>query len=117
MTALAATDFTVTVEKKAIEPPRKRYRVKLVFGDGAKTYSTGGIPLPAKGSFGMVAFLEFLNLIDSSAGGGFVWQFDKTNNKLKAFVEATVATNTPLAEASAAFAPASTTLWAEAVGW
>lgn len=117
MVALAAADFTVTVEKKAIEPPRKRYRVKLVFGDGAKTYTVGGIPLPARGLFGMVAFLEYLNLVDSSAGGGFVWQFDKTNNKLKAFVEQAVGTNTPLAEATAALAPASTTLWVEAVGW
>lgn len=117
MVALAAADFTVTVEKKVIEPPRRRYRVKLVFGDGAKTYSTGGIPLPARGLFGMSAFLEYLNLIDNSAGGGFIWLFDKTNNKLKAFVEQAVATNTPLAEASAAFAPASTTLWVEAVGW
>jgi len=39
------------------------------------------------------------------------------NNKIRIYAETTVATNAALLEATAAFAPAATTLVGEAVGW
>jgi hypothetical protein len=117
MVALAASDFTVVVERKEIVAPQRRYRVKLTFGDGAKTYSTGGIPLPAIGKFGMKRFLQFLNLVDNSFDGS-TWKWNRTNSTLQLFVEAAVGTNTILAEATAAYAvPANTVIVVEAVGW
>ena len=116
MAAIAASGVTVTIERRGVEGRRRRNRVKLVFGNGVDTYSTGGIPLPAASAFGMKRNLEYLIIVDDS-GSGYVWRHDKTNNKLFCYIEATVATNTPLAQASAALAPAAQTLYAEAVGW
>jgi|SRR5712672_38135 len=117
MVALTAANVTVTVEKRVIESQRKRNRVKVVFGDGALTYPTGGVPMPVKGIFGMVRELEALSFYDPASANGFVYKYDRTNNKMLIYVEQAVGTNTPLAEASVALAPASTTLVVEAIGW
>jgi len=117
MVALVAADVTVTVEKRVIESQRKRNRVKLVFGDGAKTYPTGGIPMPAKGLYGLVRELEALAFYDQSHADGFVYKYDRVNNKMLIYAEQAVATNAPLLEATTALAPASTTLVCEAIGW
>ena len=56
MTALAASDVTVTItqQRKVNGSPTRRHNgVTVVFGDGALTYPTGGVPMPAGGSFGM----------------------------------------------------------------
>lgn len=117
MAPLTSASVTVTVEKKLIEGQRKRNRVKIVFGDGALTYPTGGVPMPAKGVFGMVRELEALSFYDPAHANGFVYKYDRDNNKLLIYAETTVATNQPLLEATVALAPASTTLVAEAIGW
>jgi hypothetical protein len=117
MVALTAANVTVTVEKRVIESQRKRNRVKIVFGDGALTYPTGGVPMPAKGVFGMVRELESLTFYDMAHANGFVYKYDRDNNKMVIYAETTVATNQPLLEATTGLAPASTTLVCEAVGW
>lgn len=117
MAPLTAASVTVTVEKRVIESQRKRNRVKLVFGDGALTYPTGGIPMPAKGAFGLVRELESLSFYDQAHANGFVYKYDRDNNKMLIYAETTVATNQPLLEATVALAPASTTLVVEAIGW
>jgi hypothetical protein len=118
MVALASTDVTVTVNERRIygTGKKRRNRVTLTYGDGAKTYPTGGVPMPAQGSFGMTRQLDYLSVIDQSVADGFVYKYDVTN-KFKIFVEQAVGTNTPLAEATTALAPAATTIVCEAVGW
>jgi hypothetical protein len=119
MVALLSSDVTVTVNERRIygTGKKRRNRVTLTYGDGAKTYPTGGVPMPAFGSFGLIRQMDYLVVVDQSSADGFVYKYDVTNNKLKIFVEQAVGTNTPLAEASAALAPAATTVICEAVGW
>ena len=87
MVALAAADWTVTIDQKRIMPKQKRWRVKLVIGDGAKTYPTGGIPLPAYNTLGFVRYIDHVILMedDSALGRGMKW--DKANAKLKLFAQ------------------------------
>lgn len=86
MADIASTDVTITVQEKRIEGARKRARVKIAFGDGALTYPSGGVPLPAYGQFGMKRFLEYIVLTDSDDATGIVWKFDQENKKLRAFI-------------------------------
>lgn len=85
MVALAATDWTVTVDNRRILPKIRRHRVKLVIGDGAKTYSAGGIPAPTFTQLGMQRALEQLTLVDDSVADGRIYKWDKANNKIKIF--------------------------------
>lgn len=88
MADLAAADVTITIEQRNIEGMKKRNRVKITFGDGALTYPTGGVPLPAAGKFGMYRNLDYLILFDPDDGQGIMWKYDKENNKLRAYIPA-----------------------------
>jgi hypothetical protein len=88
MTALAATDLTVSIPTadRDIVPagPKKVSVAKITFGDGALTYPTGGIPLPTIGNFG---FHKEMRAIPAGVSGkGNLFEFDKTNHKLRGFV-------------------------------
>lgn len=85
MVDLVAGDVTLTIENKNREGKLRRYRTKVVFGDGVKTYPAGGVPLPASGSFGMVRRLDYIQLIDDNDAAGIIWKYDKENNKLRGY--------------------------------
>lgn len=85
MTALASTDVTITIEKRSIEGKLRRNRCKIQFGDGNLTYPTGGVAMPAMGSFGMKMRLDYLTVFDES-GTGYMYKYDKTNKKLMIYV-------------------------------
>lgn len=85
MADLAAANVTITVEERTIQGRKKRNRVKIAFGDGALTYPTNGVPMPAYGSFGMLRNLDYLNIFDSDDASGIIWKYDKDNNKLRAY--------------------------------
>lgn len=85
MVDLVAADVTVTVEKRQRAGRDRRNRCKIAFGDGAKTYPSGGVPLPAFGSFGLGKVLDYLVLIDADDATGLMWKYDKDNNKLRAY--------------------------------
>jgi len=63
MVALAATDWTETVEDRAIWGKKRRNRVKLVLpaNTGAFYPSSAGIPLPT--TLGMTRNIDYVNLI------------------------------------------------------
>lgn len=82
MADLASSDVTVTLSERRIVAKKRRNILTITFGDGAKTYPAGGVPMPAFGSFGMTRQLDFLNVLDDSAGP-FLVKYDKTNNKLR----------------------------------
>lgn len=144
MTALASTDVTITIERRSIEGKTRRNRVKLAFGDGALTYPSGGVPLPAFASLGMKRNVDFLTIFDENDATGLIWKYDKDNHKLRAYrvfsaaagasgaavaalavtggvLASTTGSNVQnaadLSEATTVFAPAAQTLYAEAVGW
>lgn len=83
MADLGSSDVTVTALRSKMERVgRLRMQfLTIAFGDGAKTYPTGGIPLPAIGKFGMNQYLEELQLFDP--GTGYLYRYDKNNHKLK----------------------------------
>ncbi len=87
MPALAATDVTVTVEQQRRTARQRNNRTKIVFGDGALTYPSGGVPMPGFGSFGLKKVLEYLILIDADDGSGIVWKYDAANNKLRGYIQ------------------------------
>lgn len=87
MADLAATDVTVALDRYKFGKARMSY-ANLAFGDGAKTYPFGGIPLPAAGSLGINAINDIE--IISPDYDGTIWRYDKTNHKLKAYRRAPV---------------------------
>lgn len=83
MVALAASDVTVTVNERRIVGKKRRNRVSIAFGDGAKTYPAAGVPMPGAGSFGMIRQLDYVLLYDPSNPDGFIYKYDATNNKMR----------------------------------
>lgn len=114
MAALTSTDVTVTVSirDRDIAHGSSGKNISLAsvqFGDGAKTYPTGGVPLPAIGNFGFQRQLDFVGIQEPS-GNGFHYKYDSTNHKIKVFTQgvrtgstaATACESGALAENSAA---------------
>lgn len=119
MANLAASDVTVTITEVRLMGRKRRVIGTIAFGDGAKTYPVGGVPMPAAASFGFYRQMDTL-VVASKPGGqssDFGPWWDGTNNKLQLYAETTVATNQPLIEATNALAPASATYQFEAWGW
>jgi|LGOV01.1.fsa_nt_gb hypothetical protein len=56
----------------------------MAFGDSAKTYPFGGIPLPAIGQLGLNKGIKALDIV-ASIGCGYEFRHDKANGKIKLF--------------------------------
>jgi hypothetical protein len=103
--------------RSAPDGKRRRNAVRVVFGDGVSTYPTNGVPMPAAGQFGLVRFLESLQLNDASSPDGFVYKYDTVHNSIRIY-GGSASAGTAGTEMSAAGVPANgTTLYATAVGW
>lgn len=108
MTAIAASDVTVTINRKEDRNGMKRNYCTVAVGDGALTYPSAGIPL-AKGKLGMarsidnVSFaesntLDYVTEYDLSAETIRLGQGDYTNTTDGPFVELTTS-EAPAAQA------------------
>lgn len=87
MSAIAASDLTYTLlNRRKDESSRKRFNVKIQFGDGALTYPSGGIPL-SLGKLGCPNVIESLVVYDSGASG-YHYEYDQANGKLRLFQSA-----------------------------
>ena len=87
MTALVAADVTITVNERQIVSKKRRNRVTVAFGDAALTYPSGGVPMPAFGSWGMTRNLDWVTLFDADDASGIIWKYDRTNNKLRGYIQ------------------------------
>ena len=79
MTTLAMKDVSVVLDPlRYFNPPGKPNEAypNLVFGDGALTYDTYGIPLPAPGNFGMLN--EILRILIQAPPDGYEYRYDPT---------------------------------------
>ncbi len=117
MPPLAAADVTVTVAERWYAGTKLCTRGSLSFGDGAKTYPAGGVPLPAASQFGFVRAID--DLIITGVNGlasDYQVRYDRANHKLQLFEEESVAAGGPLPEADGAEAPAARTYFFEAIG-
>lgn len=80
MADLAASDITVTIVKARRVEGRPHNKCKLAFGDGAKTYPAGGIPINI-GAVGCPNIVESLVIYDKGTSG-YQWTYDTVNKKL-----------------------------------
>lgn len=101
MADLAATDVTITIEERWQTQRKRHSRVKIQFGDGVKTYPSGGVPMPAASAFGMARQLDYLKVIDDASGTLLVWKYDKVNKKFRGFWAFGGAGAAPVAAATA----------------
>lgn len=107
MANLQASDVVVTIVNKRRNNGTSYFTCKLAFGDGVKTYPAGGIPI-SKAQFGCPAVIHSLTVFDNGIGG-YMWTYDKTNEKLVASQGATSAHSHPLILKNAAVADGATT--------
>lgn len=82
MAAITASDITPTANMalQDIGNLLKMSICKVTFGDGALTYPTGGIPLPAVGQFGFWS-IEFVG-VQRDSGAIYIYIYDKANHKI-----------------------------------
>lgn len=84
MADLAAGDVAYTIISRSVDNfSRKLVTATLVFGDGAKTYPSGGIPITPS-SLGLPNNIDNLNIFDFGAAG-YVCSYDQVNQKLRLF--------------------------------
>jgi len=96
MADLAATDVTIVMLERRIEARKKINDCTVAFGDSALTYPAGGVPMPAKASFGMVRNLDILRIYDPANANGYVYKYDRTNHKIRIYQSASEAAHTPI---------------------
>lgn len=85
MSALVAGSVTYTIQGRGIlkeESGFKMASIKIAFGNSTLTYPTGGVPLSGLTSWGFPNLLDSLVFNDSANANGFVYKWDRTNNKL-----------------------------------
>lgn len=119
MADIAAGDVVHTVTKKVMQDSGLReISANIVFGNGVLTYPAGGVPL-TKAQLGLPVVLETVHLVDPSASDGFLYKYDKANEKIRIYQgDNNNAADAPLIELVAATAtPAATTLKVLAVGY
>jgi hypothetical protein len=119
MTAIAAGDLTLSIAYRDRWWDGRKYHVMgtLTFGDGALTYSTGGIPLPAKEKFGFKRSMDSFEVFGvNGLTTDYAVRFDKTNHKLQLFEEEAAAAGGPLLEADTSEAPAARVYRFHAIG-
>ena len=117
MAALVAADVTVAVTSRANMGNKKLVFGTLKFGDGAKTYPTGGVPLPAKSKFGFVNVIDALLFMGvNGLTEDYLKGYDKTNHTLQLFEEESTAAGGSLPECDTSEAPADRTYYFMAVG-
>jgi hypothetical protein len=120
MAALGAANFTITIQDVRLMGRKRRVTGLLAFGDGASTYSTGGIPLPGFASFGFYRQMDELYL---DGVNGLATDYLPTpindNTKLQLWCSHDTAgvTKLPFDEAAATEAPAARIYQFEAWGW
>lgn len=108
MAALVAGDVTYTLQSKAIgEGGNREFVFSLAFGDSAKTYPAGGVPLTA-GSLGCPNAIKSIVILDESNADGLIYKLDLTNKKIRIY-KGTAAHNHTLYLANAAVADGATT--------
>lgn len=116
MTALAATDVTVTLPSTQVDmfPGAKIMTMATIaFGDSSLTYATGGVPLPAIGKFGLKQAMDMM-VIQQPVSPLLQYRYDATNHKIVIHDEDN--TSGILAELSNGAAPAATTLKVLVIG-
>lgn len=87
MAAYVAGDVTYTLKnQRRMGNSKVQNRVSIAFGDGAKTYATGGVPF-STGACGCPNTIESLIVADAGTSG-YQFNYISSTNKLQIFVAA-----------------------------
>lgn len=91
MAAFVSTDVTITLGKDERDIGgggvfKNLSIATIAFGDDSLTYATGGVPLPAIGSFGLKRALDLM-VIEQPSANGFTYRYDRTAHKIKIFTQ------------------------------
>ncbi len=119
MPALTAADLTVVVTETKILGQKRRNRGTLTFGDGAKTYPTAGIPLPAISAFGFVRSMDTFDIVGlNERTSEYLLRYGPANRTLLMYVSHDTAgvTTLPMDEDNTEAPAARTYTWV-AEGW
>ena len=100
MTAIAASDITVTIVRRWINGGKRYAEVSLAFGDAALTYPSGGVPLPVYSALGMIRNIEDLFLSDDGSDNGLLYKYDKANHKVLIYTQNIRTGSTAVADSS-----------------
>ena len=110
MAALTASSIAFKVLGKgpgAVDDNANRVNnIVLTFGDGVSTYPTGGIPMSNLPKWGFPNSIDFVDILDTSGGGGYVYSYNRSTSKLMMFYAPTT-TPGALVEIASSVVPAS----------
>jgi hypothetical protein len=85
MADIASTDVTYALLKKIKgDSGYVQNQLTAVFGDGALTYPSGGIPLD-KNKMGVPNQVINLKIYDQGSANGLVYKYDAANNKIRIY--------------------------------
>lgn len=123
MSAIGATDVTYAIQEgTAAKTSTSHFEAtfSLSFGDGALTYPSGGIPL-TKAKLGCPAFIKDLVFIDGGSANGYVYKYDRANEKIRMYqvpaLDGNSASAQALAELGTSETPAAATLYVKVSGF
>jgi hypothetical protein len=119
MAALASTDVTVVISDKKVIRTKRIVTGTIAFGDGALTYPTGGVPLPAVGILGLVRNVDSFEIDGSNVvATEYLLRYDKTNHKLAMYLyDGASAGKATFEQAANTYTPAARTYNFTAIGW
>lgn len=115
MADIAAANVAYTLQKAStLADSRKMNKVKLVFGDGALTVGSGGIPL-TKAKLGCPVNVDSVVVIDQGTSG-YVFSYNQATEKLTVrFADYDAIADGALAAFTGAIA--AQTLYVEVIGY
>ncbi len=104
MAALTGATVSMNVRRKTVDDHYFELDGSFVFGDGASTYPSGGIPVTL-GQIGFRNVLSSIHWTDESSSDGYVYKFDVATLSIRIYQTGTAA-NDPLNEVTTAYVPA-----------
>ncbi len=120
MADIAAADVTyatVSSHQQKVVQGRRQGKFSLVFGDGALTYPTGGVPV-TKAKLGCPNTIESF-IMEGTGANGFIYKYDQANEKIRIYQgdNDAVADGALVELAGGSATPAAATLYVVATGW
>ena len=118
MTALASTDVTVTIASIKVSGRKKVVDGTITFGDGALTYPTAGVPLPAISAFGFKRNMDSIVFYGvNELTTDYAVKYNPTSHCIIMYEEEGTAAGGPLLECDTSEAPAARVYSFRAEGW
>jgi len=107
MADLVAGDVTYAPQTQGVRTVHRssfrerRVLVKVTFGDGAKTYPSGGVPLTSTASdVDLQRNIRRWEIVDGDDGSGIAWKVDHENAKLRGYRQGIRTGSTAVADAA-----------------